>query len=347
MVETHSDTAAAVSVVLPTHNRPAFLKRAALSALAAMRPSDELVIVDDGSEMDIGESIGSLGDPRIRIVRQDNQGVSAARNTGMRAARHGMIAFLDDDDEWKDTKLEIQRALMGQYPDAVACFSNFSVTDRQGRVSPGYVFQWGQAVQDWTLLLGPPAQINLPNGLGTASAYVGDHYVNQLYGDYILPSALLIDRDRLQAPLEFKVGMQRNESWLFSSRVCRQGPVVYVDLDLVCQHGDAPGRLTDIALLPLIQSRIDVLVQEFGANPAFMSQYRRRYRRYLGIEMRRMLKAVLSEEISDRRAILARHARHSDAIDLLSRLSEGTLARMAHTLTALKRLRAGVRSKFR
>lgn len=337
---------AAISVVIPTHNRPAFLKRAALSALAAMRPSDELVIVDDGSEMDIGESIGSLGDPRIRIVKQENQGVSAARNAGMRAARHGMIAFLDDDDEWKDSKLEIQRALMGQYPDAVACFSNFSVTDRQGRVSSGFIFQWGQAVQDWNLLLGPPDHIRLPNGLGTASAYVGDHYLNQLYGDYILPSSLLIDRDRIRYPLEFKVGVQRNESWRFSSQVCRQGPVVYVDLDLACQHGDAPGRLTDMAYLPEILSRIDVLVEEFGADAAFQSQYRRRYRRYLGIETRRLLKAVLCEEISERRTLLARYARHSYAIGLLSRLSESTLARLAYTLTALKQLRGGVRSGF-
>ncbi len=347
MVETRSDTTAAISVVLPTYNRPAFLKRAALSALAAMRPTDELVIVDDGSEMDIGESIGPLGDPRIRIVRQDNQGVSAARNAGMHAARHGMIAFLDDDDEWKDSKLEIQRTLMRQYPDAVACFSNFSVSDRQGRVSPGYVFQWGQAVKDWNLLLGPPNHIKLPNGLGTASAYVGDHYVNQLYGDYILPSSLLIDRDRLRDPLEFKVGVQRNESWLFSSQVCRQGPVVYVDLDLACQHGDAPGRLTDIAYLPQIQSRIDVLVEEFGANPALQSQYRRRYRRYLGIELRRLLKAILSKEISDRRSILARYARHSPAIRLLSGLSESTLERLSSTLAALKRIRGDVRSGLR
>ncbi|EGV18537.1 glycosyltransferase family 2 protein [Thiocapsa marina] len=347
MGQTRSDTAAAISVVLPTYNRPAFLKRAALSALAAMRPSDELVIVDDGSEMDIGESIGRLGDPRIRMVRQDNQGVSAARNAGMRAATHGMIAFLDDDDEWKDSKLEIQRALMGQYTDAVACFSNFSVTDRQGRVSSGYVFQWGQAVQDWNLLLGPPDHVKLPSGLGTASAYVGDHYVNQLYGDYILPSSLLIDRDRLGDPLEFKVGVQRNESWLFSSQLCRQGPVVYVDLDLVCQHGDAPGRLTDIAYLPEIQSRIDVLVDEFGANPAFQSQYRRRYRHYLGIELSKMVKAVLSGDNSDRKVLLARYAPHSHAIGLLSRLSEGSLARLGYTLTSLKRFRGGVRSGFR
>jgi glycosyltransferase involved in cell wall biosynthesis len=347
MGETRSDTTAAISVVLPTYNRPAFLKRAALSALAAMRPSDELVIVDDGSEMDIGESIGRLGDPRIRVVRQDNQGVSAARNAGMRAAKHGMIAFLDDDDEWKDSKLEIQRTLMAQYTDAVACFSNFSVTDAHGRLSSGYVFQWGQAVQDWNLLLGPPHDIGLSNALGTVSAYVGHQYVNQLYGDYILPSSLLIDRHRLRDPLEFKVGVQRNESWLFSSRVCRQGPVVYVDLDLVCQHGDAPGRLTAIAYLQEIQSRIDVLVEEFGSNPGFQSQYHSRYRRYLGIELRRLVKAALREDVSDRRAILARYARHSPVIGLLSRLSEGTLARLSYILEGLKRLRAATRSRFR
>ena len=58
----------------------------------------EIIIVDDGSQDDVGAAVESLGDPRIAFIRQENRGASAARNRGIDAARGRHVAFLDSDD---------------------------------------------------------------------------------------------------------------------------------------------------------------------------------------------------------------------------------------------------------
>ena len=74
------------------------LPGAVRSALAQTRGDIEVVIVDDGSPVDLATVVGDFGDDRVRWIRhQTNQGVSAARNTGIRGARAQYVAFLDSD----------------------------------------------------------------------------------------------------------------------------------------------------------------------------------------------------------------------------------------------------------
>ncbi len=95
-----------VSVVITTHNRAALLPRAIRSVLAQTYENYELIVVDDCSTDDTPDVIRTFVDSRIRVVRHaDNMGQSAAINTGIRLARGEYIAFLDDDDEWVETKL--------------------------------------------------------------------------------------------------------------------------------------------------------------------------------------------------------------------------------------------------
>lgn len=74
--------------------------------LGQTRPPDEIVVVDDGSSDDTPERVVPYLD-RIRYVRQENGGSSAARNTGVRKARHPWIAFLDSDDHWRPDHLRL------------------------------------------------------------------------------------------------------------------------------------------------------------------------------------------------------------------------------------------------
>ena len=99
-----------VSVIIPTYNRPAQLRRAIASVLAQTFCDFEVIIVDDCSPGDATRAIAeSANDARVRYVRQPkNTKVSAARNRGIREARGEYLAFLDDDDEWVATKLEKQ-----------------------------------------------------------------------------------------------------------------------------------------------------------------------------------------------------------------------------------------------
>jgi glycosyltransferase involved in cell wall biosynthesis len=114
-----------VSVVIPTYNRAQHIARAIDSVIAQPSVDCEIIVVDDGSSDATEDAIWPYGD-RVRYVRQDNAGPSAARNRGWRMARHDWIAFLDSDDLWKPAKLSRQMELV-QRTGAHVCFTDVEV----------------------------------------------------------------------------------------------------------------------------------------------------------------------------------------------------------------------------
>lgn len=105
-----------ISVLIPTYNRREQVLQAIDSVLAQTAPVDEIIVVDDGSTDDTAEAIRGRYESQVKFYQQDNAGVSAARNRGIREARGEWIAFLDSDDTWLPTKIERQRkalAVMG------------------------------------------------------------------------------------------------------------------------------------------------------------------------------------------------------------------------------------------
>jgi glycosyltransferase involved in cell wall biosynthesis len=98
-----------VSVVIPTRNRCRRLSMTLRSALAQRDVNLEVVVVDDGSQDDTYKMVTDLGDPRIRLVRNESpRGESGARNRGLEETRGMWVAFLDDDDLWGPDKLTRQ-----------------------------------------------------------------------------------------------------------------------------------------------------------------------------------------------------------------------------------------------
>lgn len=87
--------ATTLGVVIPSRNRPAWAARAARSALAR-RVVSEVIVVDDGSDPPL--DLCALTDPRLRTLRLEGRGVSAARNAGIAATRSTHLTFVDDDD---------------------------------------------------------------------------------------------------------------------------------------------------------------------------------------------------------------------------------------------------------
>lgn len=105
-----------VSVVIPTYNRGNLLVQSVASVLAQTVPAAEILVVDDGSTDDTLESLAPYRD-QIRYLPQQNQGVSAARNLGVREACGELVAFLDSDDVWHPRKLELQLKALARHPD--------------------------------------------------------------------------------------------------------------------------------------------------------------------------------------------------------------------------------------
>jgi len=114
------NSAPRVSVIIPTYNRGWTIERTVDSVLAQTFRDFELIVVDDGSQDDTADILAGYGTD-IRVIRQPNAGVSAARNTGIRAAGGEFIAFLDSDDYWLPEKLHVQIAYLDAHPAAVIC----------------------------------------------------------------------------------------------------------------------------------------------------------------------------------------------------------------------------------
>jgi len=121
-----------VTVIIPTCNRSAYLKRAIESVCAQTYTDFEIIVVDDASTDDTPEVVAQFADKPIKYIRhEENKGGSVARNTGIKNSQSEYIAFLDDDDEWLPNKLEVQMNVFEQSsPQVGPIYSGHSVIDR-------------------------------------------------------------------------------------------------------------------------------------------------------------------------------------------------------------------------
>jgi len=100
------------TVVIPTHNRRAFVREAVISVLAQGGTGCEVIVVDDGSEDGTAAALRNEFGAAVRLIETANRGVSAARNAGVLAGRGDLVAFLDSDDVWLPGKLAAQFACL-------------------------------------------------------------------------------------------------------------------------------------------------------------------------------------------------------------------------------------------
>jgi Glycosyltransferases involved in cell wall biogenesis len=121
-----------ISIVIPLYNKENQIRNTLESVFNQTFQDYEILIVNDGSTDNSVEVIKRFDDPRIRLIEQENQGVSAARNRGIKEAKFGYIALLDADDEWKLTYLETQLDLINSFPECsvYACAYEFKYIDK-------------------------------------------------------------------------------------------------------------------------------------------------------------------------------------------------------------------------
>ena len=119
-----------VSVIIPVYNGARFLRAAIESVFAQTYRPIEVIVVDDGSADDSGVIAQSF--PEVRYIRQENQGVAAARNNAIEAAQGEFFAFLDQDDLWTPEKLRIQIEHLLNNPEL-----GYTLTHQQFFLEPG------------------------------------------------------------------------------------------------------------------------------------------------------------------------------------------------------------------
>lgn len=124
------------SVILPVYNGARFICDAIYSVFAQREKDWELIIVNDGSTDGTDTILEKYKKhPRVRYIKQDNLGVSVARNRGVAASKGSHIAFLDADDFWHENHLAVMRELIEQYPHA-GLYGSFTRTELvNGRTS--------------------------------------------------------------------------------------------------------------------------------------------------------------------------------------------------------------------
>lgn len=113
-----------ISVIIPTYNRTKYLQEAINSVFSQTCRDFEIIVVDDGSKVDVQKVLSPFGD-KIKYFYQENKGLAAARNTGIKQSDCKYIVFLDDDDLLEPKKLQVQVSEIDNHSKIGFVYSDF------------------------------------------------------------------------------------------------------------------------------------------------------------------------------------------------------------------------------
>ena len=231
-----------VSIIIPTYNRGWILKEAINSVLAQDFTDFELIVVDDGST-DKTQDILNTYNEDIRALRQNNQGVSAARNAGIASALGRFIAFLDSDDLWLPKKLSTQIDFFKSNRDALICQTD-EIWIRNGvRVNPKKRHK----------------------------KFSGDLFKRSLSLCLISPSAVMIKRSLFEEVGVFDETLPACEDYDLWLRISCRYPVHLIKTPLIIKRGGHDDQLSSASGLD--RFRIEALKKIIESNLLSKEQY--------------------------------------------------------------------------
>jgi|SRR5665213_556021 len=212
-----------ISSLIPVYNAQQTIQAALDSVLQQTRPADEIIVLDDGSTDDTPAILRSYV-PRVTVLRQENRGVAATRNTLCARAKGDVIAFLDSDDLWHYRYLETVQQLFKDYPNAVGVFT-------------GHVNFDGYRDYEWKVdPLATPAEVEVIEALAFLKAY------NETTGQFASPSYLSVPKRVFQMLGDDPFRLDGVEDSYFCTTLPLLGDVVYAPAPLVAY------RITDASL---------------------------------------------------------------------------------------------------
>jgi glycosyltransferase involved in cell wall biosynthesis/SAM-dependent methyltransferase len=185
-----------VGVVITTFNHARYLADAISSVLRQTRQADEIIVVDDGSTDDPASVVMKF--QGVRIIRQENKGLAAARNTGLRACRTSHIVFLDADDMLLPAALETGLACAAKRPDCALVYGGHRHVGEDGQ----------------------------PSGDDRYYPIVGDAHLALLSENRIgMHATVLYRRERLIDVGEFDESLRRSEDYDLYLRITEKYPI--------------------------------------------------------------------------------------------------------------------------
>ena len=204
-----------ISVIIPTYNRKHLISRAIKSVINQSFKPFEIIIVDDGSDDGTYEFINQFF-REIKLIRQSNNGVSSARNLGIKNAKGNWIAFLDSDDEWFSKKLELQKKAIDNSDKYLISHTN-EIWIRNGvRV----------------------------NQMKKHQKYGGSIFEKSLDICRISPSSVLINRKIFEDIGKFDETLKICEDYDFWLRISSKYPVLFLDELLIKKYGGHKDQLS-------------------------------------------------------------------------------------------------------
>lgn len=216
------------SVVIPLYNKAHTIKQTLKSVLNQTFGDFEIIIVNDGSTDDGVDVIKSefMNEPRIRIVNQENQGVSVARNRGVAEAKYPYVAFLDGDDEWLPTFLEKVKEAIELYPEAgMYGTSSWHRNMATGESANSTLIRYKGKIQ-------PVDFFENPGTMPHTSAMV---VVKEVFNEIDINGE------------GFPVGMKCCEDWSCFYRIAFKKPFINIGFPLGIRNNNVPGQITGIS----------------------------------------------------------------------------------------------------
>lgn len=210
-----------ISTVIPLYNKARHIEETIQSVLKQSHQDFEIIVVDDGSTDNGGDVVKQINDPRIKLIRQINGGVSKARNTGIENSSYELIAFLDGDDTWLPSHLETLHRMAINFPNV-------------GIYSTAYLFR----------TVDKDVSLNIQCIPSTSfEGIVPDYFKSNALGDNLTwSSAVAVKKSIFEELGMFPVGVRMGEDQDMWARIALKYPVCFSSEVSAIYHWETDNR---------------------------------------------------------------------------------------------------------
>jgi len=221
-------------VIIPAFNCEQIIHHAMESVLSQTYDDFEIIVVDDGSTDNTAGIVNRYVE-KVKYIRQENGGVSKARNTGIKQSNGRYIAFLDSDDRWEKNKLEIQMKCFDIQEGVGLLFSSFKHS-KNGKIFHDMKFEDSFNIfREHKVTIEDVFEFRgcLNHNGENIDCFWGNVYQYLFLGNFILPSSVILTRDSLKEVGLFNEGYRVAEETEFFLRYAKHNMIGFINSPLL------------------------------------------------------------------------------------------------------------------